>query len=126
MPVHLNVTTIYYNSIEIEWKPGGISEVLYYIVKYRPQQNSEDYDTLTSDFPRPSDSDKNMLNLVDDYSSDNDENFKSLNTTSTKLKVGTSLKPYSVYEFKVMGGNLLGVGEETDIIRVRTAATSKH
>ncbi len=54
-----------------------------------------------------------------------ENNFKFINTTNTKLKVGTSLRPYSFYEFKVQAGNLLGLSEETDTINVRTAATSK-
>ena len=53
-----------------------------------------------------------------------ENNFKLINTTNTKLKVGTSLRPYSFYEFKVQAGNLLGLSEETETINVRTAATS--
>ena len=120
----LNVTTIYFNSIEIEWKPGGISDVLYYIVKYRPQPKSYVYNMLRRDEQHISTENTNQHDSSD---MDLDENnFKSINTTNTKLKVGTSLKPYSFYEFKVQAGNLLGLSEETDVIRVRTAPTSKE
>ena len=120
MPISLNVTTIYFNSIEIEWKTGGISEVLYYIVKYRPQPNSYLFDSLTKDM-RNFNAKSGSLSIDVD-----EENFKSLNTTSTKLKVGTSLKPNTFYEFKVVAGNLLGLGDETDILLVKTAATSEN
>ena len=116
------MTTIYFNSIEIEWKPGGIADVLYYTVKYRPQPNSNLYESLTRD-----ELTRNFYDKRGFLSSDVDEdNFKSINTTGTKLKVGTSLKPYTFYEFKVMAGNLLGLSDETDTILVRTAATSRE
>lgn len=121
MPTSLNVTTIYFNSIEIEWKPGGISDVVYYIVKYRPQPKSNIYNMIRRD--------EHVLLNEKTQSIDSDidldeNNFKLINTTNTKLKVGTSLRPYSFYEFKVQAGNLLGLSEETETINVRTAATS--
>lgn len=53
------------------------------------------------------------------------EDYLSLNTTNTKLKVGTSLKAYTLYEFRVIAVNLLGKSKATRPILVRTAPTSK-
>ena len=61
--------------------------------------------------------------MSDDENFEEDD-FLSINTTNTKLKVGNTLKPYTFYEFKVLAVNLLGQSKETSLIRVRTAATS--
>lgn len=51
--------------------------------------------------------------------------FRKLNTTATKVKVGTNLKAFTLYEFRVSAVNTLGASDETEPILVRTAATSK-
>ncbi len=122
----MNVTTIYYNSIEIEWKPGGVSDIIYYIVKYRQigkQLNSDsfeptDYSDVNHEMVNKETNAAELLNNDDSY-------FIMINTTNTKLKVGTSLRPYTYYEFKVVAVNLLGHSRDTEPIIVRTAATSK-
>ena len=117
--MHLNASTIYYNSIEIEWKPGGISDILNYIVKYRPYKSLNEYEFLLNDFYDKSINDDNYL--FDDF--DSDSTFTSINTTHTKLKIG-GFKPNTLYEFKVSAANLLGLSKETESILIRTAATS--
>jgi hypothetical protein len=65
--------------------------------------------------------------MADDY--DEDENideraYEILNTTTTKLKVGNTLKPFTLYEFRVSAVNLLGKSDDSQPLFVRTAATS--
>lgn len=122
----MNVATIYYNSIELEWKPGGISDVLFYNIQYRqytrPNVDTEIYsiDFDQSNIERDHD-------IHEDYDNFNSpERFVSVNTTNTRFKVDNTLKPYKFYEFKVAAVNLLGMSEETNTIRVRTAATSNY
>jgi hypothetical protein len=69
---------------------------------------------------------KEILDDVDDdlEAENSDNDFISVNTTNTKFKVGPTLKPYTYYEFKVAAVNQLGHSQETEPIRVRTAATS--
>jgi hypothetical protein len=68
---------------------------------------------------------KEILDGEDDIENDQSDNgFISINTTNTKFKVGPTLKPYTFYEFKVTAVNQLGHSQETEPIRVRTAATS--
>lgn len=121
----VKVSTIYSNSIEIEWKPGGVSDVAFYTVKYRQHPLDAEID-MDVDENDPID----FESLADDGSSDIpsliDYYFKRLNTTSTKVKVGTSLKAFTLYEFRVVAVNLLGSSEETEPVLVRTAATSNH
>ena len=117
-PIELNVTTIYFNSIEIEWKTGGVSDILYYIVKYRQYENNLN-EIVTNDYIDLS------REIVDQDSAETNENgFISINTTNTKLKVGTNLRPYTFYEFKVAAVNQLGHSQDTEPIKIRTAATS--
>lgn len=87
----------------MEWKPGGLSEISYYLVKYRKI-------------------DSNKKNLED---SDIDSNYSIFNTTSTRVKIGNSLKPYTFYEFRVEAVNQLGKSLPTGPLIVRTAAASK-
>ena len=142
MPYDLNVTTIYYNSIEIEWKQSGLADILYYMVKYRPvrARSSDDTDYLnvpaagyTSELAKrddqqeqhdDDDDDDDDSDHIEDDANDSEE-YQSVNTTNTKLKVGTSLRPFTLYEFKVIAANTLGLGKETPSIQVRTAPTSK-
>jgi hypothetical protein len=149
------VATNYYNSIELEWKPGGISDVLYYNIKYREYKKkgidteilSSDYDESNIDtnhriqeniYNNENDAsmsydNENETNDIDsdsDYSgeqidNENNNKFISINTTNTRFKVDNTLKPYTFYEFKVSAVNMLGKSDETNTIRVRTAATSK-
>lgn len=99
------MTTIYFNSIELEWKPGGISEISYYLIKYRKVV-----------------SDKKEL---EDNDIDASSNYLIYNTTSTRVKIGNSLKPYTLYEFRVVAVNQLGRSSPTGSLVVRTAAASK-
>lgn len=80
--------------------------------------------TITSSFESLTDDDgssgsmSDLPSLIDFY-------YKRVNTTVTKVKVGTSLKAFTLYEFRVVAVNALGVSDETEPILVRTAATSK-
>lgn len=127
-PIGLAVSTIYSNSIEIEWRPGGLSDVLYYVVKYRLKKSSSVNDN--SGYAN-NNVDDDYYDEYDDYNEDDgplmdsDSKFEVLNTTSTKLKVGSSLKPFTLYEFRVSAVNLLGKSPESKPLIVRTAATSK-
>jgi len=112
------VTTIYSNSIEIEWRQGGISDVSYYIVKYKESEDQEEFTSVNYDWNYKS-------QLASTTSSVDKEGYIVLNTTSTKVKLGTTLKPYTLYEFKVVAVNSLGESEETEVISARTAATSE-
>lgn len=119
---------MYSNSIEIEWKQGGASDA-FYLVKYRqhptdPELDFDDYEdddegTLV-DFRLDEQQYQQSASVADvpQYL------FKRLNTTSTKVKVGNALKPFTVYEFRVVAVNMLGRSEETQPLLVRTAATS--
>ncbi len=116
------MSTIYYNSIELEWKPTGFSDVLFYIVKYRPYKE-EIIDELNADLEQHSVHDDSF---TEDENIDNNNHFISINTTNSKLKVGNNmLKPFTFYEFRVVAANLLGLSKETSSLIVRTAATSK-
>lgn len=115
IPASFNVTTIYYNSIELEWRPGGISEVLYYILKYRRSIN--ELDNYEDFYEATRNDDEHRRNSFD---------FQTINTTQTKYKVTNTLKSFTFYEFKVSAGNHLGLGRETNLLRVRTAPSSKQ
>ncbi len=117
-PIHLKVTTIYSNSIEIEWRQGGISDVAHYIVKYKASEDQEEFTLANYDWNY-----KIQPGITTTSNVDKD-GYIAINTTLTKLKLGTTLKPYTLYEFKVAAINSLGASEETDVMFARTAATS--
>ena len=139
-PIDLVVSTIYYNSIELEWKPGGMSDIAYYTVKYREDHVRKDqndvyyyfYDEDSND-SSSNDIDENFSessesNFVDAYDSDNYDHDRANNyenTTNTKYKIQARLKPFTYYNFEVSAVNLLGESKKSANIRVRTAATSK-
>lgn len=50
--------------------------------------------------------------------------YKRVNSTLTKVKIGSNLTAYTLYEFRVAAVNALGSSDETEPILVRTAATS--
>lgn len=104
----MNVSTIYLNSIEIEWKPGGISDVIYYMIKYK--KIDLDAENLESE----------------EYDIDNDHQYSTINTTNTKIRIGNFLKPYTLYEFRIIAVNQLGKSPPTSPLVVRTAAASMY
>lgn len=135
------MTTVYSNSIEIEWKPGGASDIINYRVKYRLYKSSLESDqTLSNDYNEQAASNEineysnndYVLNQSNDYYDSNediDENYSIMITNSTRFRIGNSsapLKPYTFYEFKVVAANALGLSKETNTLVVRTAATSKY
>ena len=121
----MNVATIYYNSIELEWNPGGMSDVLTYNVKYREYRNPKiDTETFSTDIDE-SNIEKNYKIIEHNENSFAANNeFISINTSNTRFKVAHTLKPYHFYEFKIAAVNRLGISDESNTIRVRTAATS--
>ena len=131
-PIDLNVATIYYNSIELEWKPGGMSDVLYYNIKYRQHRKlNVDDEIISADYDESNIQTSSKELLLNEGDEDDDigeadkDPYTSINTTNTKFKVDHTLKPFTFYEFKVSAVNMLGKSDETNTIRVRTAATSK-
>jgi hypothetical protein len=123
------VSTVYFNSIELEWSPPpqnaltSADAVTYYVVKYRPFRD-DSYDDVNHDMPERINS---IANNKHDSFYDEEDSYVSINTTSTKLRVGNNmLKSHTQYEFKLLAANLLGFSKETDPLVVRTAATSKH
>jgi hypothetical protein len=124
----LNVTTVYFDSIELEWKPGGISEISYYTIRYRKSPTQSDL-PLTKLIQIDEDNNNNN----DDYDYDllrynsyyNEYDFISFNTTATNYKVKEKLEPYTFYDFEVTAVNVVGESEPTQVLHVRTAARSK-
>ena len=117
------MTTIYYNSIELEWKPGGIQDVLHYNIKYREHRQGD----LDTEIYSPHNDESNFEtnhHMIDYDDGSALDSFVQVNTTQTRFKVDNTLKPYTFYEFKVAAVNMLGISDETNTIRVRTAATS--
>lgn len=130
------MSTVYSNSIEIEWKPGSLSEEYSYQVKYRLYKNkleNLDGEMVSNDYNDQSSSEEDYSSSVpqfNDYydTEENDINFITVNTNNTRLKVGNSsypLKPYTFYEFKVVAASGASESKETNTLVVRTAATSK-
>lgn len=118
-PIGPNVSTIYSNSIELEWRPPpghSVADILYYIVKYRRYHEQHWLDELNNDLDRSA----TELNELDPP-------YIHINTTNTKLKIGNNmLKPFTSYEFKLQAANLHGFSRETEPLVVRTAATSNN
>ncbi|CAF0709711.1 unnamed protein product [Brachionus calyciflorus] len=112
IPIGPNVTNIYLNSIEIEWKPGGLSEVLHYLIKYKKIDMDRDTDNVDT-----SNRDSEDFDIDDD-----NEEYTTLNTSNTKMKIGNSLKPYTLYEIRVISVNHLGKSAPSKALVVRTAA----
>lgn len=129
-PIELKVATVYSNSIEIEWRQGGLSDVNVYTVKYRQHpldaelewhlDDDEDDEVSHDDGTTTDYSEENAPaeSLVDFY-------YKQVNTSSTKIKVGGNLKAHTLYEFRVSAVNALGASDQTESLLVRTAATSR-
>lgn len=132
--MNLKVTTVYSNSIEIEWKPGGLSDVINYQVKYRLYKNrleNLDGDLVTNDYNEMNSDNEGLPNQSNDYydTEYNDDNYYVIITNNTRFKIGNysqPLKPYTFYEFKVVAANSLGQSRETNTLLIRTAATSKN
>jgi hypothetical protein len=61
-----------------------------------------------------------------DYDESSSDAFTQVNTSNTRFKVDNVLKPYTFYEFKIAAVNILGKSDETNTIRVRTAASSNY
>ncbi len=120
------MATIYYNSIELEWKPGGSSDVLHYNIQYR-QYTRRGFDTEIYSANYDQSNIETNYHLTDFSEDENaqEDRFVSINTTSTRFKVDNTLKPYHFYEFKVAALNGQGKSDDTNTLRVRTAATSK-
>jgi hypothetical protein len=132
------VTTVYSNSIEIEWNQAGLMDSFTYKIKYRLYKNKQlnninelqsDYNNIESSSNEEEDyyaQSNDYYDLNNQYD-DTDDNFNVIDTNSTKYKIGNSnspLKPYTFYEFKVVVSNLIGQTKETNSLVVRTAASS--
>ena len=139
------MTTVYSNSIEIEWKQAGLMDSFTYKIKYRLYKNKQlnnnnnnNINELQNDYSNietssSSNEEEDYYTQSNDYYDlnnqydDTDENFNVINTNNTKYKIGNSnspLKPYTFYEFKVVVLNLIGQTKETNSLVVRTAASS--
>jgi hypothetical protein len=132
-PIDLNASTIYYNSIELEWKPGGISDIAYYVVKYRDDENKKQnfysyyyYDyQQDDDIDNSNNIDENFFVSNNNIDDENDLLYSYENTTNTKYRIQAKLKPFNHYKFQVIAVNSLGESKQSGFIRVRTAAASK-
>ena len=108
-----------------------MSDVLYYNIKYRQHRKlNVDNEIISADYDESNiQTSSKELSLnegdEDDDIGEEDRPYTSINTTNTKFKVDHTLKPFTFYEFKVSAVNMLGKSDETNTIRVRTAATSK-
>lgn len=121
-PSDVKVATVYSNSIELEWRQGGLSDVTHYTVRYRqhpvdPELDKDLDDQEIDDEHVDLDDSSSFAELADYY-------FKRLNTSMTKVKVGGNFKAFTLYEFRVLAVNMLGSSDETEPLLVRTAATS--
>ena len=131
----------------MEWKPGAISDIAYYTIKYREddfsRKNPNFYYYYYDDHHYDSESDNSidenfvLTNQIDDNSENNDDNemkedlygnndysYSYENTTNTKYKIQAKLKPFTFYKFQVFAVNLFGENKRSLSIRVRTAASS--
>ncbi len=114
----MRATTIYYNTVELEWKQGGLSDVTYYIIKYRIEN-----DMLVDDYQYSNNIDTNdeyqpmrMANEIEFYYYEN--------TTNTKYRIQNRLKPFKFYTFQVIAVNEVGDSDASESLRVQTAASS--
>ena len=114
-------------------KPGGASEIHYYLLHYRlarPYFNERNQlvsenEFLLADYDYLDSSDATAQHDPDLESNHHNE-FITINTTSTRFRITNKLKPYTYYEFKIQAGNYLGLSELAPVIRARTAASSKN
>jgi hypothetical protein len=102
----------------LEWKQGGLSDVTYYIIKYRIEN-----DMLVDDYQYSNNIDTNdeyqpmrMANEIEFYYYEN--------TTNTKYRIQNRLKPFKFYTFQVIAVNEVGDSDASESLRVQTAASS--
>lgn len=127
-----------------------MSDVAYYVIKYREDNNRKQhllnenyyydeqngdyqydalYDSLEEDdSSSPSSSLSSTITSI--TAGSGEEQYDDLvyyyeNTTNTKYKIQSKLKPFTYYKFQVIAINSLNESKASSSIRVRTAPSSK-